>query len=121
MVLGTALVELRVIALAVLLHVFESLRVGARHRVGNAALELEPNVGTGDIGRRKARDLGPGLLASLRRVLDDAEIERVTETRGDTGRLKPHFQAIDAHVALLDPPLYGIELRRVVRAHPRAV
>ena len=39
----------------------------------------EADVGVRDVRRREARDLGAGLLASCRRILDDAEVERVAQ------------------------------------------
>ena len=96
-------------------------RVGAFHLARQRAHLLETDVRVGDVRGRKTGNAGLQLIAVLRPGLDHAEIQRATETGRRAGRLQADLQAIDAHVAFRHVAGLGIQLRRVVRAHPGAV
>ncbi len=95
--------------------------VRPRHLKGCCLQVLETDVGLGDVGVGEARNPGVGGFTPFRYGLDHAEVERIADARGDAGRLQTDLQPIDAHVAFLDLASHGVELRRVVGAHPCAV
>src|SRR5690606_33393654 len=82
---------------------------------------LEADVRVRDRGVRKARDGKPRFLAVLGNVFHYAEVEGIAEAGADAGRLEADLETVDAHVALADLTLDGVELRRVVGADPGAV
>ena len=85
------------------------------------ALLLKSDIGTGYFWRGKSGNCHLGLLAAFGNVFDDAKVERIAKTGRDAGGFQSDFEAINAHIALLDMPLYRVELRCVIWADPGAI
>ena len=83
---------------------------------------LKADVRLGDIGIRENREFGCRSARVVRERSPPTPKSSALPTHADThAGFSPDFQAVDAHVALLDLTRHRVELRRVVGTDPSAV